>query len=110
MHPTQAEVLKFVAWARPCLGITDPVRILLVNRTLPGTFGYFEPHSQKIVVSMLNRHPTDVIRTVAHELVHRAQHQHQPLSASDGVTGSDVENQANSVAGILMRMWSMNNL
>jgi Zn-dependent peptidase ImmA (M78 family) len=59
---------------------------------------------------MLNRHPTDVIRTVAHELVHRAQHQHQPLSSSDGVTGSDVENQANSVAGILMRMWSMNNL
>ena len=42
---------------------------------------------------------------LAHELVHVAQHQIMPLAANDGATGSDIENEANALAGILMRLW-----
>lgn len=81
----------------------------LINRDIQHgdqrTFGYCEPTTKKIVISCRDRHPTDVLRTLAHELVHVAQHQIMPLSASDGATGSDVENEANALAGILMRLW-----
>lgn len=62
------------------------------------------------MINCLNRHPTDVLRTLSHELVHLAQSQIKPLSAADGVTGSDVENEANALAGILMRLWNSRHL
>jgi Zn-dependent peptidase ImmA (M78 family) len=46
------------------------------------------------------------LRTLAHELVHLAQANFKELTPEDGVTGSDVENEANALAGILMRLWN----
>ena len=43
----------------------------------------------------------DVLRTLAHELVHWKQC--QMGEELDGADGSDAENQANAVAGIIMR-------
>ena len=43
----------------------------------------------------------DVLRTLAHELVHWKQC--QMGEELDGADGSDTENQANAVAGIIMR-------
>lgn len=41
-----------------------------------------------------------------HELAHRAQAEIRPLTAQDGVTGSDIENEANALAGILLRLYN----
>jgi hypothetical protein len=46
------------------------------------------------------RHPMDVMRTLAHELVH-ASHGH-----TNGEDGSDDENEANSKAGVIMRRFA----
>ena len=54
-------------------------------------------------VGIANRHPVDILRTVAHELVHYRQDIRGELNDQSGETGSPEENQANAVAGIVMR-------
>jgi predicted ABC-type ATPase len=50
----------------------------------------------------------DIFRTVAHELVHHKQNEDGRLGhnvAEEGATGSDIENEANAVAGKIMRWY-----
>lgn len=65
------------------------------------TFGTYDPTTDAIVVCKGNRHPVDVLRTLAHELVHHKQREDGRVL--DGADGSDIENEANAVAGTLMR-------
>jgi putative chitinase len=71
------------------------------------SFGRYDPATHTLNVSMPNRHILDVLRTVAHELVHCSQHQqHGDLPDDAGETGSRWENDANARAGIIMRDWA----
>jgi hypothetical protein len=63
------------------------------------SFGEFDGRSIKVV--SISRHPVDTMRTLAHELVHWKQQQTGQIM--DGSDGSDVENEANSLAGVIMR-------
>ena len=66
------------------------------------SFGEFSNNSIKIIT--LSRHPMDVMRSLAHELSHWKQHlKNQEMDGSDG---SETENQANSLAGIIMRKFA----
>ena len=49
------------------------------------------------------RHPIDVLRTLAHELIHYKQDSEGRIHDESGATGSDEENEANAGAGIIMR-------
>lgn len=71
-----------------------------------GTFATFNLNSEETTVAITNRHPMDVLRSIAHELVHLKQLKEGRLKIEDGKTGSDVENEANSKAGIIMRKWA----
>ena len=73
------------------------------------TFGMYNPNNGEINLSLADRHPTDILRTLAHELVHFAQDQRKELHNDSGETGSDHENEANAIAGIIMRMFSKQN-
>ena len=55
----------------------------------------------KIYVEILDRHPMDILRTLAHELVHYSQHEHNINGSSHA--GSKTENDANMRAGKLLR-------
>jgi hypothetical protein len=71
------------------------------------SFGRYDPDAHTLNVSMPNRHVMDVLRTVAHELVHCSQNQqHGQLPDDAGETGSRWENDANARAGIIMRDWA----
>jgi hypothetical protein len=74
------------------------------------SFGGYCPGSKTITVSTKNRHPMDIFRTIAHELVHSKQDEDGRLKdvAKEGSTGSDIENEANSQAGIIMRKHAKN--
>jgi len=67
------------------------------------TFGRFNTETGALEVSIGNRHVMDVLRTVAHELVHQRQSEVEDMPDTSGETGSKYENQANSLAGVLMR-------
>lgn len=68
------------------------------------SFGSFS--NGGIELGVHGRHPVDVCRTLAHELVHYKQGKNNQLDHESGETGSHEENQANSVAGIIMRKFS----
>jgi hypothetical protein len=67
------------------------------------TFGRYIDDQKMLEVAWGNRHIMDVLRTVAHELTHKHQHERETMPASAGETGSEYENEANARAGILMR-------
>lgn len=67
------------------------------------SFGRYEPESHTLHVSLPNRHILDIMRTVAHELAHCRQQEISPLPSHAGATGSKWENEANAMAGKIMR-------
>jgi hypothetical protein len=76
------------------------------------SFGGYAPHNKQLMVYTKHRHPMDILRTVAHELVHHKQNEDGRLGkdiAKEGATGSEIENQANSMAGEIMRHFGKKN-
>ena len=69
------------------------------------TFGRYINDKHTLEVAFGQRHIMDVLRTVAHELTHKHQHERDgaKMDATAGETGSPWENEANARAGVLMR-------
>ena len=74
------------------------------------SFGGYQPGENKIILAIEGRHIADILRTLAHELTHYKQDLNGDLEDPNaGETGSDQENEANSVAGVLMRDFGRSN-
>lgn len=77
------------------------------------SFGGYSPGLKEINVNIAGRHTADVYRTLAHELVHYRQDLQGKLSpekiAEAGATGSEFENEANTLAGVIMRNYGKAN-
>ena len=73
------------------------------------SFGAYVPSNHHIFINPSNRNMVDVLRTLAHELVHAKQNELGILTPTSGETGSEHENDANSIAGILMRDYGKQN-
>ena len=67
------------------------------------SFGGYGNHHVR--VSIDNRHIMDVLRSLAHEMVHYKQDLEGLIKPDSGQTGSPIENEANAAAAILMRDW-----
>jgi len=68
------------------------------------SFGGYQPGEQSIILATKDRHPVDIFRTLAHELTHYKQDLEGQLDNDDvGKTGSPQENEANAMAGVIMR-------
>ena len=67
------------------------------------TFGQYAPQSGEIVVYIKNRNMADILRTLCHEMIHHRQNEEGRLDQESGKTGSAIENEANSKAGIMLR-------
>lgn len=88
------------------LGLRRLPKIRLVQeigQTEHPTFGVFDPETNSIRVAVRGRHIMDILRTLAHELTHHKQREQNRIKPGDGATGSDIENEANAQAGVLMR-------
>jgi cytidyltransferase-like protein len=99
---------EFIKYAIKNLGIQNPPRNLALSYDTAKakemrSFGYFDPNSNKIWVYCGNRNMGDILRTLAHELVHRKQDEDGRISYESGKTGSEIENEANAKAGVLLR-------
>jgi cytidyltransferase-like protein len=99
---------EFIKFAIKNLAIQNPPRNLSLSYDTNKakemrSFGYFNPNDNKIWVYCGNRNMADILRTLAHELVHRKQDEEGRISYESGKTGSDIENEANAKAGVLLR-------
>ena len=67
------------------------------------SFGKFSNDDRTVHLGIKNRHPNDILRTLAHEMVHYVQGEQDRLDADSGATGSTEEDEANAEAGVIMR-------
>ena len=94
-------VRKFLPFVQRHLELSDLPEIELLDQPLEGTFGRYSDGNIRVMAH--GRHPIDVLRTLAHELVHYKQDSEGRIHDNSGETGSDEENEANAVAGVIMR-------
>jgi len=98
----------FVNFAKKELGIEDGIKVALAYERTPDitTTAYYNL-SGFVKIYVKDRAIIDVCRSIAHELVHHKQNIEGRLndSVKDGEDGSDIENEANAVAGVIIRKW-----
>ena len=103
---------SFVQFASKEIGIKEMPTLKLQKDTMSSSFGGYNPSDNSIMVVTKNRHPMDIYRTVAHELIHHKQNEDGRLGkdiAKEGSTGSPIENEANAEAGKIMRWFAKSN-
>lgn len=105
-------IKPFLPFVKEYLQIND-LPIIKVVDCIPGadgtTFGCYKQEDGCIYIVSNGRHPKDVLRTLAHEIVHYKQDLHNELDDESGITGSEEENDANATAGVIMRNYSEQN-
>lgn len=102
---------KFLPLAMKYIGLKGLPRMVFLHNIDDDdqpTFGRYVNDEQTLYVTLANRHPNDILRTIAHELTHYKQDTEHELHADSGKTGSPEENQANAMAGIVMRHFNKN--
>jgi hypothetical protein len=67
------------------------------------SFGEYTPEDSTVYFYVENRNLADILRTLCHELIHHKQNELGHLHKGSGRTGSEIENEANSIAGIVLR-------
>jgi len=113
---SKAQIIgEFIKFAKDRLSLNKfPFQIRLVKdnefATTFKSYGGYDPNTDEIFVYVSNRSMPDILRTLAHELVHLKQREIGTVGGyEDGATGSDVENEANAAAGILLRDFGRRN-
>ena len=113
---SKAQIIgEFIKFAKNRLSLNKfPFQIRLVKdnefATTFKSYGGYDPNTDEIFVYVTNRSMPDILRTLAHELVHLKQREIGTVGGyEDGATGSDVENEANAAAGILLRDFGRRN-
>lgn len=97
---------KFLPLAMEVLGVDHLPKMKfepIIDTGQQPSFGMYVNGENTLYVALQNRHPVDILRTVAHELVHFRQDIRGELNDQSGATGSPEENQAHEIAGVIMR-------
>lgn len=108
MEHTKIKILgDFVNFCCEALQISEKPKILITQNhawTLTRhSFGEYNAGIPSVTVYVKDRNIADILRTIAHELVHHKQNELGMIKIGSGQTGSEIENQANAMAGVLMR-------
>ena len=109
------KLMSFVDFTCNHLGIDEKPTVQYKEDGKEGhqpSFASYSPSDKVVSILTKNRHPMDVFRSVAHELVHHKQNLDGRLGkniAKEGATGSKIENEANSEAGKIMRFFGQEN-
>lgn len=102
------QVSDFVNFAKEFLDITDDITVELAFERTPDlvTTAYYNLDGF-VKVYVKDRAIIDVCRSIAHELVHHKQNIEDRLVdvQADGEDGSPIENEANAVAGVIIRKY-----
>lgn len=109
----EAQLGDFLNYCYNLLDIVDVPEIVVTADTEYAkqacSFGSYNPSTKCITVYIGNRNLADILRTLAHELVHHKQNELQMLDIASGDTGSDIENEANASAAMIMREYGRKN-
>jgi hypothetical protein len=102
-------IIDFIKFAINHLGLKSFPKISLLKKHVASaesnSFAAYRPTSKSIVLYVKHRHIMDILRSLAHELVHFKQDLENRLDHKSGKTGSEEENEAHALAGQIMRIY-----
>ena len=98
-------IVKFVKFISDELNLSDPFRVKLVTNRDEDlkTYAYYDASNGVVKVYCKNRGLADVLRSIAHELIHHHQNQTGKIQGPTQDIGGEIEDEANSVAGQLVK-------
>jgi hypothetical protein len=108
LSPKKFKVMSsFLKFCRKELKITNDIEIFLMNKKnhLNITTGGYNPTDKCVYVIFEGRQIADIIRTIAHELVHQKQDLQGKLQGEIPDIGGVIEDTANAIAGRLVKMY-----
>jgi len=110
-NETREIIQDFLKFASSRIGLDSLPKIRLqTDPSLASALRSFGGYmGNRIELNIGNRHIMDVLRTLAHELVHYKQDTMGVLRADSGEDGSEHENEANAKAAVIMRLWAKMN-
>ncbi len=115
MNQTDKDTLAltdFINFTKEYLGIDDDIKVELAFERTPDltTYAYYQL-GKLVKVYAKNRNTGDIMRSLAHELVHHKQFIEGRLDnpSEQGKDGTDIENEANAKAGEIVRKWGKEN-
>lgn len=103
---TLALLVKFLKYAISELKLQDvevKIRLLGKSPNEPITTGCYSPQNKTISTICDGRHMIDYCRTIAHELTHMRQDLDNRINGNEQEIGGEIENEANVIAGIVMK-------
>lgn len=104
-------IVKFIKFVNDELFLNQPFKVKLVNQRGDDlrTYAYYDPSNGDVKVYCKNRGLADVLRSIAHELIHHQQNQNGKLQQPTQDVGGKIEDEANSVAGQLVKKFGYGN-
>lgn len=108
---TLSLVAKFLQYSIKELGLEGEdvkIRLLGANPQEPITTGAYSPSNKTISTICAGRHMIDYCRTIAHELTHMKQDVEGRIQGLQQEIGGQIEDEANVVAGIVMKKFIKN--
>ena len=103
------KITEFVKFVKKELGIVKCPTIVLQNGRgeLKTTANYDYSKKNKIIrINAKNRSLVDVMRSIAHEMVHHKQYEDGRLNTPPPDIGGEIEDEANAKAGQYIKLYS----
>jgi Zn-dependent peptidase ImmA (M78 family) len=105
----EEQLRDFVAWCVEQLDIQQELPKIRFQDSKEGPdqhhTGYYNDSEDVMWIYTGNRNMIDIMRTVAHELTHRKQHEDNRVIGDQAYPGSPIEQEADAVAGYLMKLY-----
>jgi len=98
MDKSAGQIQHFISFAAKHLKLTKMPKIRLVGHAEDSKRTFGHSIDNEIVVRTIDRHPGDVMRTLAHEMVH--------FKHGNKGTSQEREDMANAIAGRIMRLYN----
>ena len=106
----EASMEDFVSFASDYLKLKEKPKVTLVKEKDDDmTTACYNPNNGEIKIVSKGRRFFDIARSIAHELVHQSQHEREGAEKLNGETGSPHEDEANAVAGRIIRKYGEKN-
>lgn len=98
-------IRDFVNFTSNCIGLKHPIKLVLVDKNYSGikTTGSYSDYTIKVIYE--GRALVDIIRSIAHEMIHQMQDEHNVIPANPQDIGGIIENEANIYPGILIKFY-----
>lgn len=100
-------ISNFLKFCRDNLKITNDIRVFLLTKKnkLSITTGGYNPSDKCVYIIFEGRQIADILRTIAHELVHQKQDLQGKIKGDIPDIGGVIEDTANAIAGRLVKMY-----